>query len=297
MSWVLKPASGKKDSNPARRTSEPALCTMELTPHCRRRFTSRKQGTQEARTVPQRLRRAKASAQTHREGLHGIPAPLEGGRTSRPERAHTCDWGGGNVWIWGTGHPLPPQFAAQVPRRNLQTPRRPASAAPQHSPVGQSSPPPRESQLYRDPEVNLESLARLLEFRLFPGHSLAGRAVAVETAAMAAPCPASSRTAQREEPARSAESSDTVRTPVPIVSTVSPELHVSPGQGVEPPGKNLWEQICQGRQPGPAERGGTRQAGGRVYWAPTVRQAPDVRGLLGSRAAGPRGSPCHRRGN
>ncbi|XP_035931926.1 IQ domain-containing protein K isoform X1 [Halichoerus grypus] len=62
---------------------------------------------------------------------------------------------------------------------------------------------------------------------------------------MAAPSPASSRTAQREEPARSAESSDTVRTPVPIVSTVSPELPVSPGQGVEPPGKNLWEQICQ----------------------------------------------------
>ncbi|XP_064448683.1 IQ domain-containing protein K isoform X4 [Mirounga angustirostris] len=62
---------------------------------------------------------------------------------------------------------------------------------------------------------------------------------------MAAPGPASSRTAQREEAARSAESSDTVRTPVPIVSTVSPELPVSPGQGVEPPGKNLWEQICQ----------------------------------------------------
>ncbi|XP_025711377.1 IQ domain-containing protein K isoform X3 [Callorhinus ursinus] len=62
---------------------------------------------------------------------------------------------------------------------------------------------------------------------------------------MAAPGPESSRTAQREEPARPAESSDTVRTPVPIVSAVSPELPVSPGQGVEPPGKNLWEQICE----------------------------------------------------
>ncbi|XP_027466089.1 IQ domain-containing protein K isoform X3 [Zalophus californianus] len=62
---------------------------------------------------------------------------------------------------------------------------------------------------------------------------------------MAAPGPESSRTAQREEPARPAESSDTVRKPVPIVSAVSPELPFSPGQGVEPPGKNLWEQICE----------------------------------------------------
>lgn len=83
----------------------------------------------------------------------------------------------------------------------------------------------------------------------------------METAAMAAPGPASGRRTQREEPVGSPESSDTVRTSVPIVSTVSPELPVSPGQGVEPPGKNLWEQICEGRQPGPAERGGTRQAG------------------------------------
>ncbi|XP_032183917.1 IQ domain-containing protein K isoform X3 [Mustela erminea] len=62
---------------------------------------------------------------------------------------------------------------------------------------------------------------------------------------MAAQGPASGRTAQREEPAGSTESSDTVRTSVPIVSTVSPEPPFSPGQGVEPPGKNLWEQICE----------------------------------------------------
>lgn len=83
----------------------------------------------------------------------------------------------------------------------------------------------------------------------------------METAAMAAPGLESSRTAQGEEPSGSTESSDAVRTPVPIASTVSPELPVSPGQGVEPPGKSLWEQICEGRQPGSAERGGTRQAG------------------------------------
>lgn len=78
---------------------------------------------------------------------------------------------------------------------------------------------------------------------------------------MAALSQSSGGTTQREEPAGSTESSDTVRTSVPIVSTVSPELPFSPGQGVEPPGRNLWEQICEGRQPGPAERGGTRQAG------------------------------------
>lgn len=78
---------------------------------------------------------------------------------------------------------------------------------------------------------------------------------------MAAPGRVSSRTGPREEPAGSTELSDATRTPVPTVSPVSPELPVSPGQGAEPLGKNLWEQICEGRQSGPAERGGTRQAG------------------------------------
>lgn len=89
----------------------------------------------------------------------------------------------------------------------------------------------------------------------------------METAAMAAPGLESSRTAQREEPSGSTESSDPVRTPVPMAFTASPELPVSPGQGVEPPGKNLWEQICEGRQPGSAE-GRDSPGGGRVYWAP-----------------------------
>ncbi|XP_037670290.1 IQ domain-containing protein K isoform X4 [Choloepus didactylus] len=56
---------------------------------------------------------------------------------------------------------------------------------------------------------------------------------------------ASSCSGPREEPAGSPESSGTTRTPVPTVSSVSPELPVSPGQGAEPPGKNLWEQICE----------------------------------------------------
>lgn len=83
----------------------------------------------------------------------------------------------------------------------------------------------------------------------------------METGAMAGLSRVSSRTCHPEEPAGFAESADTTRTPVPIVSSVSPELPVSPGQGAEPLGKNLWEQICEGRQSGRAERGGTRQAG------------------------------------
>uniref|UniRef100_A0A8C8XU15 IQ motif containing K n=1 Tax=Panthera leo TaxID=9689 RepID=A0A8C8XU15_PANLE len=62
---------------------------------------------------------------------------------------------------------------------------------------------------------------------------------------MAAPGRVSSRTGPREEPAGSTELSDATRTPVPTVSPVSPELPVSPGQGAEPLGKNLWEQICE----------------------------------------------------
>ncbi|XP_053412235.1 IQ domain-containing protein K isoform X2 [Nycticebus coucang] len=59
---------------------------------------------------------------------------------------------------------------------------------------------------------------------------------------MAAPQGLSSRGAPREEPSGSANSSFT-RTPV---LTASPEsLIVSLGQVAEPPGKSLWEQICE----------------------------------------------------
>ncbi|KAM9583750.1 IQ domain-containing protein K [Trichechus inunguis] len=49
----------------------------------------------------------------------------------------------------------------------------------------------------------------------------------------------------RKQSAGSPESSAATRTLVPTVSPVSPELPVSPGHVVEPPGKNLWEQICE----------------------------------------------------
>ncbi|XP_045398671.1 IQ domain-containing protein K isoform X3 [Lemur catta] len=61
---------------------------------------------------------------------------------------------------------------------------------------------------------------------------------------MAAPPRISSRTAQREEPSWSATSSIT-RTSVRTASSGSPELTVLPGQVAEPPGKSLWEQICE----------------------------------------------------
>ncbi|KAJ8786707.1 hypothetical protein J1605_006196 [Eschrichtius robustus] len=95
--------------------------------------------------------------------------------------------------------------------------------------------------------------------RFLPGRGLAGSAVAMETADMAAPAPVGS-VSQRLERALSTESSITTRTPGHVVSPVSLDLRVSPGQVAELPGKNLWEQICEGRQPGPAERGGTRAA-------------------------------------
>ncbi|XP_071461938.1 IQ domain-containing protein K isoform X1 [Marmota flaviventris] len=47
------------------------------------------------------------------------------------------------------------------------------------------------------------------------------------------------------EPSGSAESSVATRTPVPTLSSPSPELPVSPGQVAELSGKNLWEQICE----------------------------------------------------
>ncbi|KAI4551904.1 hypothetical protein MJT46_020135, partial [Ovis ammon polii x Ovis aries] len=73
---------------------------------------------------------------------------------------------------------------------------------------------------------------------------------------MAAPGPVG-RTAQRLEGTVSNESSITARTQVPVVSPESLDLPVSPVQVSELPSKNLWEQICEGRQPGPAERDGT----------------------------------------
>nr|XP_019777361.1 IQ domain-containing protein K isoform X7 [Tursiops truncatus] len=80
--------------------------------------------------------------------------------------------------------------------------------------------------------------------RLLPGRGLAGSAVAVETAAMAAPGQVSG-VSQRLERALSTESCITARTPGPVVSPVSLDLRVSPGQVAELPGKNLWEQICE----------------------------------------------------
>ncbi|XP_063082660.1 IQ domain-containing protein K isoform X1 [Cavia porcellus] len=68
-------------------------------------------------------------------------------------------------------------------------------------------------------------------------------AVSSVTKSMAATPQLSSRAPQREDCTGSA---DSVTTPnsVPTVSPVSPEP-VSPGQVAEPPGKNLWEQICE----------------------------------------------------
>ncbi|XP_030703022.1 IQ domain-containing protein K isoform X6 [Globicephala melas] len=79
---------------------------------------------------------------------------------------------------------------------------------------------------------------------LLPGRGLAGSAVAVETAAMAAPGQVSG-VSQRLERALSTESCITARTPGPVVSPVSLDLRVSPGQVAELPGKNLWEEICE----------------------------------------------------
>ncbi|KAM5328818.1 IQ domain-containing protein K isoform 2-T2 [Glossophaga mutica] len=45
--------------------------------------------------------------------------------------------------------------------------------------------------------------------------------------------------------AYSSELSVTTRTPVPTVCPSSPERPLSPGKVAEPPGKNLWEQICE----------------------------------------------------
>lgn len=196
---------------------------------------------------------------------------------------------------------LPDLFSvAGTLRPKLHTPRRPPAPHAPHLPAGQTSPPPREDQRRRDPEVNFESLVHPREFRPLPVRGRSVNAVVLETAAMAASRQTSSRSVQRMEPSGSAESSVATRTPVPTLSSPSPspELPVSPGQVAELSGKNLWEQICEGRQPGLAAAGGTRAAGrGPRVPAPTVRQAADVRGrgppapnsTLGEALARPRG--------
>nr|XP_044998974.1 IQ domain-containing protein K [Jaculus jaculus] len=62
---------------------------------------------------------------------------------------------------------------------------------------------------------------------------------------MAASRQTSSRSVVRDEPSGSADSSVSTRTLVLTVSPVSPERLVSPGQVPEPPGRNLWEQVCE----------------------------------------------------
>ncbi|XP_070340948.1 IQ domain-containing protein K isoform X14 [Equus asinus] len=59
---------------------------------------------------------------------------------------------------------------------------------------------------------------------------------------MAAPRRMGSRLSQREERAGSAESWFTSSA---SLAPVAPEPPVSPGPVAEPPGKNLWEQICE----------------------------------------------------
>lgn len=137
-----------------------------------------------------------------------------------------------------------------------------------HSPgllAGQAS--PREHPRSRDPEVSFEFLARPLEILLLPGRSPAAPWVAVETASMAVPRQASRRSVLREEAGGAADSPVTTRMmPGLAVSPGSPEVLVLPAQVAEPPEKNLWEQICEGRRPRLAGPGGTRagSAGTRV---------------------------------
>lgn len=212
--------------------------------------------------MPPGLPCAQASAATDWEGLRGVPGPalrrenfLEAAASGQSGRAPTE-----GVGFRDAGGPHFPDFsAAHFLWCNLQTPRRPACNASWHSPVGEISPPPRESPLRRDPEVHFESPAHPLGLRLLPGRGLPANAVTVETAAMAAPRQVPSHTVPRK-PSCPTNSSFT-RTPVSTVSLGSRELPVSPWQVAEPSSKNLWEQICDGRQPGLAERGGTRAAG------------------------------------
>lgn len=143
----------------------------------------------------------------------------------------------------------------------------PARTRHPHSPgllAGQAS--PREHPRSRDPEVSFEFLARPLEIVLLPGRSFAAPWVAVETASMAVPRQASSRSVLREEAGGAADSPATTRMPGLAGSPGSPEVLALPAQVAEPPEKNLWEQICEGRRLQLAGPGGTRagSAGTRV---------------------------------
>ncbi|XP_054431457.1 IQ domain-containing protein K [Pteronotus mesoamericanus] len=79
------------------------------------------------------------------------------------------------------------------------------------------------------------------ELLLLPGRGRAESVVAVETVTLQALV--TSRASQRE--VNSLELSVTARMPVPTVYPASPERPLSPGKVTEPPGKNLWEQICE----------------------------------------------------
>lgn len=293
MFWVLKPASGKRDSNPALRKSGPALCTMEHTP------------------LPPRVHEQEAREPGGENSPSKAP-PLQSFRTntpggiardpsSAPRRENFQAGASGHMRLgWEVcvdlGHPLFPQFAAQIPRRNLQTPSRPTSAAPQHSPAGHSSPPPRESQLCQDPEINLESLARLLELRLLPGRSRAGGRLPWK------PRPWLHRVWRVVAPpnARSLAAPQSRRTLSGRQCPWRPPRRPSyPSR--QDRAWSLQARTCGSRSarvgsPG-LQRGGTRQAEAAFTGRLTVLQVPDVCGLLGSRATGPPASPFHGRGN
>lgn len=156
-----------------------------------------------------------------------------------------------------------------------------------HSPgllAGKAS--PQELPRSRDPEVILEFLACPLEVLLLPGRGHTAPCVAVETASMAALKQASCRGVLREEAGGSADSPVTTRTPVPAVSPGSLEILESPAQAAEPPGKNLWEQICEGRRPPLAGPGGTRAGPAGTRVPSLCAPSRDARGWI-SRALGP----------
>lgn len=265
---------------------EPGFCTRAPRPHSHRRITSRKQGTQEARLVPQRLRCVEACTLTHWKESSCGPGYKEGELSwrRRPQargRAHRRpgrEGGGVNLRMQVLRFSLCSlaQTSSRIfrPLTTLLTWHNPLS------PAGQTSPTPIENPLRSDPDINFERLARCSRAPASsgsrPGHSV----VAVETALRLALGRMNSFSGQRE--AYSLELSVTARTPVATVCPTSPERSLSPGKVAEPPGKNLWEQICEGRQAGRAERGGTLAAQRRPRnWTPSLRQltvAPQTRG-------------------
>lgn len=129
---------------PARRTSERVVCTAAPASHARCRILSRKQGTPGARLLPPRLRRAKAPAQTPGGMTLGARGQLRGENfwrwRLRRGRAHTGERVPGSPSADLSQHPVPAMS------------RRP------HSPAGQTSPPPRETPLRRDPEISLQTV-------------------------------------------------------------------------------------------------------------------------------------------